>query len=134
MTNACYRVFDLRTGILSMFKDDPPKEPLRKIAERKWNNEAIRRRIVAEKHRPKPRDVNDPPEIAETVTNKGRVDGSLRRFERRFIKEMRMTLIEHQALNLKLYKAAIEHRRMILLKEKLRRLKLAQQESGGSKC
>jgi hypothetical protein len=111
-----------------MFKDDPPKEPLRKVAERKWNNESIRRRIIAEKNRPKPRDVDAPPEPAEVIVNDGRVDNSINRFERRFLKDIRATLHEHQLLNLRLYKVAIEHRRMILLEEKLRRLKVAQQE------
>jgi hypothetical protein len=116
-----------------MLKDDgPAKEPLVKVAQRKWNNESIRRRIIQEKNRPKPRDVDAPPEPAEIITNDGRLDSSINRFERRFIKEIRSTLNEHQLLNLKILRAVIERGRYKLLKEKLRRLKVAQQSHGGS--
>jgi hypothetical protein len=108
---------------------DPPKEPVRIKAERRWKNNELTGRLTAEKHRPKLVDPNKEPEMAETIVNESRRDGPVKRFESRFIKEIRMTLSEHKLLNLKIYAAAIEHRRRILLKEKLRRLKLAQQDS-----
>jgi hypothetical protein len=108
---------------------DPLKEPVRVKAERKWRNNDLAKRVRDEKQKPRLVDPNKEPEIAETINNDGRRDGPVKRFESRFIKQIRMTLNEHKLLNLKIYAAAIEHRRRILLKEKLRRLKLAQQES-----
>jgi hypothetical protein len=108
---------------------DSPKEPLRVKAERRWKNNDLAKRVRSERQKPKRVDPNKEPEMAETILNEGRRDGPVKRFESRFIKEIRMTLNEHKLLNLKIYAAAIEHRKRILLKEKLRRLKLAQQES-----
>lgn len=73
-------------------------------------------------------EVPKPPKIGETITNGGRRDGSIKRFESRFVKEIRMRLNEHKLFNLRMYAASIEHRRRKLLAEKLHRLKLAHQE------
>jgi hypothetical protein len=110
--------------------DGPPKERASKVAERKWRNNALRRRVIEAKNRPKPRDVNDEPEIAETITNDGRVDGQVNRFESRFKREIRAMMEGYADRNMQFYVAMIEHRRYKLLKEKLRRLK-AQEASGG---
>jgi hypothetical protein len=116
-----------------MKEHDPPKEPLRKVAQRKWNNESIRRRIIKERNRPKPRDVDAPPEpeIAETITNDGRRHGPINRLENKFKKEIRAMMEGHARNNMMIYAAYIERRRCKLLAEKLRRLKLAQQNQGG---
>jgi len=65
------------------------------------------------------------------VTNEGRRDGRVSRFENKFKKEVRAMMEGHAGQNLKAYAIAIERRRYVLLKEKLRRLKLAQQGQGG---
>jgi hypothetical protein len=118
-----------------MLKDrDPPKESASKIATRKWRNNDLRRRVIEAKNRPKPRDVDDEPdepEIAETIINEGRVDGPVNRFESRFKKEIRTMLQGHVDRNLAFYAAMIERRRIKLLKEKLRRLQLAQESTMG---
>ena len=109
---------------------DPPKEPARVKAQRKWKNNDLAKRVHGEKQRPRLVDPNKELEIAETIIKDGRRDGPVKRFESRFIKQIRMTLNEHKLLNLKIYAAAIEHRRRILLKEKLRRLQAARQNQG----
>jgi hypothetical protein len=122
---------------------DNSKEPARKKAERRWRNHALVKKYKAGKlpfvavvnpddvdyekqkvHLPKGHE----PKIAETVTNDGRRDGSLRRFESRFIKEIRTMLEGHNQRNLMLYAASLQHQKYLLLKEKLRRLEAAQHE------
>jgi hypothetical protein len=114
-----------------MFKEhEPPKEKARSKAERKWANADRIRRLKEAKQRPRLVDPNKPPEVAETITNVGRRDGPINRFESKFKKEIRTMMEGYTAKNLKLHAALLEHRRCRLLKEKLRRLKLAQQDQG----
>ena len=108
---------------------DPPKEPARVKAERRWTNSDVRKRLKAERAKPKQVDPNKPPEIAETITNVGRRDGPRNRFESKFLRDIRAMMEGHVINNLTIYAALIERRRRKLLAEKLRRLKLAQQES-----
>ena len=113
-----------------MLKDDgPPNEPLRAKAERKWRNNQIRRRIHEERQKPKLVDRNKEPEPADLIVNEGRVDGPIKRFESQFLKDIREMMEGHAERNMRLYAASIERRRYLLLKEKLRRLKLAQHEA-----
>jgi hypothetical protein len=108
---------------------EEPKEKARVKAQRRWKNGDAIKRLKEDLAKPKLVDPNKPPEIAETVTNYGRRDGPVRRFESKFLSDIRAMMEGHSAERLKHYLAAIEHRRVILLTEKLRRLKLAQQES-----
>ena len=78
---------------------DPPKEPLRIKAERKWKNNALRKRLIEEKQKPKLVDPNKEPEIAETIINEGRVDGSVKRFENQFLKDIRAMMEGHAERN-----------------------------------
>jgi hypothetical protein len=111
-----------------MLKDDgPPNEPLRAKAERKWRNNEIRKRIVEERQKPKAKEPSKEPEIAEAIINEGRVDGPIKRFESRFKKEIRTMMEGHARRNLEFYYAALQHRRVLLLKEKLKRLRAAEQ-------
>jgi hypothetical protein len=110
---------------------EPPKEPAKIRAARKWKSAELRRRVKQAQLTPKKADQKSEPEIAETITNDGRRDGPLRRSETRFKKDIREMIEGHTAQNLSNYMAALEYRRYRLLKEKLRRLKLAQQEQGG---
>jgi hypothetical protein len=110
-----------------MLKDDgPPKEPLRNVAERKWRNNHVRKRIVEERQKPKAKEPSGEPEIAETIINEGRVDGPIKRFESRFKKEIRAMMEGHAKRNLQLYTEMLQRRKVLLLREKLRRLKLAE--------
>ena len=106
---------------------ETPKEPLRDVASRKWRNNQIRRRLTEEKQKPKLVDPDKEPEPADVIINDGRVDGPIKRFEDKFKKEIRDMMEGHTRRNLQLYAASIERRRYMLLKEKLRRLRLAQQ-------
>ena len=105
---------------------DPPKEPLRTKVERRWRNNALRKRLIEEKKKPRVVDPDALPEIAETIINDGRVDGPVKRFESQFLRDIRDMLEGHTKRNMQLYAASIERRRYLLLKEKLKRLKMAQ--------
>jgi hypothetical protein len=109
---------------------EPPKEPVRVKAERRWRNAALRREIKEELQKPKLVDPNTPPETGDVISNDRRLDGPINRLERAFIRQIRDLMNEHAGRNLQFHAALIEHRKRILLKEKLRRLKLAQQNQG----
>ena len=108
---------------------EPPKEPARIKAERRWTNSDVRKRLKEERARPKLVDPNKEPEIAETITNDGSLKGPVRNLERKFLKDIRALMNEPRERILAQYMQSLERRRYLLLKEKLRRLKLAQQES-----
>ena len=65
--------------------------------------------------------------MAETIINDGKVDGPVKRFEAQFLKDIRAMVEGHTQRNLQLYAEMIERRRYLLLKEKLKRLRAAQQ-------
>jgi hypothetical protein len=115
-----------------MLKDDgPPKEPLRNVAERKWRNNHVRKLIVEERQKPKAKEPSDEPEIADTIINDGRRDGPVKRFERQFLKDIRAMMEGHAKRNLQLYAEMLQRRKVLLLKEKLKRLRAAQQMEVG---
>jgi hypothetical protein len=117
-------------GCFEMLKEhDKDKEPAQLKAGRLWRNHAVTKRMIEARQKPKLVDPNKPPDVAEIVTNLGRRDARVTRFENKFRKEIRSMMEGHANFNLKKYVAWLEHRRVILLTEKLRRLKLAQQES-----
>jgi hypothetical protein len=68
------------------------------------------------------------PEIAEIITNIEKLKGPVKNFERKFLRDIRVMMEGHANNNLRQYLAWLERRRVKLLTEKLRRLKLAQQE------
>lgn len=109
---------------------EPPKEPAKLRAARKWKNAELRRRVKEAQQTPKHVDPNREPDTAEVIINDGRRDGPIHRVERKFVKDVREMMEGHANLNLQIYAAMIERRRIKLLKEKLRRLKLAQQSNG----
>jgi hypothetical protein len=92
-------------------------------------NAELRRQLVAKRAKPKLVDHDAPPEIAETIVNTERLKGPVRNFERKFLRDIRTIMDGHAAQTMKQYLAWLERRRYVLLKEKLRRLKLAQQEA-----
>jgi hypothetical protein len=106
---------------------EPPKEKARYRAERKWKNAEARRQIKEAQQKPKLVDPNAKPEIAETITNYGRVDGPVKRFESKLKRDIRAMMEGYSRNILEQYAASLQHRRYKLLKEKLRRLKAAQQ-------
>jgi hypothetical protein len=64
--------------------------------------------------------------IGNTIVNEGRKSGGITRFENKFKKEIRAMMEGYAQRNLQFYYAALQHRKVKLLREKLRRLKLAQ--------
>ncbi len=117
---------------VAMLKDsDQPKEPLRSKAARMWKNNNVRKKIAEERQSQKKPNPNDDPEITEVLINEGRRDGRVNRFENRFKRDLRAMMEGHAAQNLALYLKALEHRKVLLLREKLRRLKAAEQAERG---
>jgi hypothetical protein len=111
---------------------EPPKERARYRAERKWKNAEAIKRIKEARQKPKLVDPNAKPEIAETITNEGRVDGPVKRFESKLKRDIRTMMEGYSRNNLEQHAAFLEGRRYKLLKEKLRRLKLQQSEEAGN--
>jgi hypothetical protein len=118
------------------------KKPAERVAERKWGNNALRKKIKEGKT-PVPMmvnpgdidyvnkkvrvDKNAPPEVATVIENKAkRRPGG---FERRFLKEVRAILEERKRENVELIRASLRHQRLRLMLEKLRRLELMVAES-----
>jgi hypothetical protein len=64
------------------------------------------------------------PEAGDVITNDGRRDGPVNRFESKFKREIRAMMEGYAEVNLTINLMSLERRRRILLTEKLRRLKL----------
>jgi hypothetical protein len=112
---------------LTMLKDtDQPKEPLRNKAARMWKNNNVRKKIAEERQSRNKPDPNDDPEITEVLINDGRRDGTVNRFENKFKRDIRAMMEGHSARNVALYLKLLEQRKIILLREKLKRLRAAQ--------
>jgi hypothetical protein len=114
-----------------MLKEHEIKERARLRAERKWKNSEVRKRVKQRQEKPKLVDPDAKPEVAEVITNEGRRDGRVNRFENKFKRDIRLMMEGQAKLNLQIYATQLQHRHRVLLKEKLRRLKLAQQNNGG---
>ena len=103
-------------------------------ANRRWHNHQVERdfkaakREAAESAAKKPKEVN-PADVLEQA--KLIKDGTTR-FQSKFMKEIRSLLEDHKERNVALYLYSLQIKKTKLLKEKLRRLLVAQQESGGS--
>lgn len=129
----CYPLRTSKPEYVVMLKEhDPPKEPARRKAERRWKNAGMRARIKKAQQKPQLVDPNKEPDIGEVVTNAGRRDSQRNRFETKFVREIRRMMEGHVNKNLAAYAVSLEYRRYRLLKEKLRRLQAAQQPRGES--
>ena len=107
---------------------EPPKEKASERAARRWKNAELRKRVKQTQQRPQLVDPDREPEIAEVLTTE-RPKGSIKSFESRFAKEIRAMMEGHVNKNIAIQIAFLEYRKRKLLKEKLRRLKLAQEAS-----
>jgi hypothetical protein len=114
-----------------MLKEHEPKEKARSKAERKWGNAEVRKRVRERQEKPKLVDPDAKPEVAEVISNEGRRDGRVDRFENKFKRDIRTMMSEQSRANLQSYAIWLDKRHRVLLAEKLRRLKLAQQSNGG---
>jgi hypothetical protein len=123
-----------------MLKDDePPKETAEEKAKRKWRNNALSKEYK-ERDEKRIRLIDKKPalapEIAEVLEHDGRRDGSLTRFQKRFIRELGAMFREEHDRNLKMYLVYLDYQKRRLLLEKLRRLEArqaAQQEASKPK-
>jgi hypothetical protein len=109
-----------------MLKDhEPPKEPASETAKRKWRNHQVRQQFLEKKQAPKL--VNTELQIAETITNDRPRPGTVEHFQSQFIKDMRAIFEGNRERDAELYRQWLQHRKIALLREKLRRLKAAEQ-------
>lgn len=91
----------------------------------------MRQKILAERNKPKRGDPSErerEAEIAKVVTNEERKGSTVKRFENKFKREIREMMEGQQRLHLQIYLISLEHRKRILLREKLKRLKAAEAE------
>ena len=109
--------------------DDPTKESSEEKARRKWRNNALSK-SYREHDQKRIRLIDKKPElspeIAEVIENAGRRDGSMTRFEKKFLRELREMLRGETDRNLKFYAAHLAHQKNLSLREKLRRLQAKQ--------
>lgn len=107
-----------------MLKDDnPPKEPARNKAIRKWRNHSVEKSIKEERQKasaepPEPKEL----EVGDVIENDKVMVGELVRAQTKFAKDIRDMLKHHTLRNTLLYKLSLRHQRKRLLYEKLKRL------------
>lgn len=70
----------------------------------------MRKHVKEERSKPKLVDPNSPPEVAEVVTNDGRRDGRVNRFENKFKRDIMAMMEGHTNLNLQIYAITLEQR------------------------
>jgi hypothetical protein len=115
-------------GCFEMLKEHEIKEKTRAKAQRLWRNHTVTKRMIEARQKPKLVDPNKEPDVADVVANEGRKSGRVTRFENKFRKEIRSMMEGHATNNLSQYLAFLERRRYLLLKEKLRRLRVQQEQ------
>jgi hypothetical protein len=115
--------------------EDPPKEPARKRAERKWSNNDVRTRFKEAKAQPaskEPKDLG----IADVIKNEELEKGTITKAQTKFARYIKSLLDDHKQRNAQrnmiYYAISIRAQRKRLLTEKLRRLeaRAAQQNQG----
>jgi len=116
--------------------EDPPKEPARHKATRKWRDHALEKRIKEEKAKPPPDSdlVAKELEVGDVIENDKIIQGCVVRAQTKFAREIKEMLEGRTKRNILLYKLSLRHQRRRLLIEKLKRLqaKAAQQKQGAS--
>lgn len=98
-------------------------------AKRRWDNYAVEKSFKAAKMEGAEKAAKEPKPIepSDTVINEGRRSGALLRVQTKFAKDIKEMMEGHGEKALALYRHSLEHKRRMLLKEKLRRLLLAQE-------
>jgi hypothetical protein len=113
---------------------DDPREPARKVAERKWRNyellpfEQLWMLSRWQERCKKPKEL----EPADVIENDKVKTGTLLRVQTKFAKEIKAMLEGHTHRNTVLYILSLQAKKKRLLVEKLRRLRAAQQAQGES--
>jgi hypothetical protein len=106
-----------------MLKDQPPKEPARRKAERKWRNHSVERNFKEERRKANaaPR---EPKEIkfGDVIENDRVIAGEIVRVQTKFANEIRDMLKHHTLRNIYLYKLHLRNQKKRLLWEKYKRL------------
>ena len=108
-----------------------PAKTARELAKRRWNNNAVKKAFLAKKKEAADGAANEPPQPADVLEQERVIAEGTTKFESMFIKTIREMLKGHTHSNEVLYMAHLRHRRRQLLKEKLRRLLVAQQQGQG---
>jgi hypothetical protein len=108
--------------------EDPPKEPARRKAERRWRNHDIEKRIKEEKAKPAPTAPKEV-EVGDVINTAKPKAGVITKAQTKFAKEIKEMLEGHTRRNLLACKLSLRLRIHRLKAEKLKRLqaKAAQQ-------
>jgi hypothetical protein len=98
---------------------DHPRETPEQRATRMWGNNDLTRRFLEEKNKPP---LTPTKKVIEVLSTERPKAGETTKFERKFIKDLRVMLEGHTHRNLLEYKRAIQSRIHRLKREKLKRL------------
>jgi hypothetical protein len=108
---------------------DDIRKSARERAKRRWHNHAVEKSFKAAQKEATESAAKEPKpiELSDTIINEGLRSGSLIRAQTKFAKDIKEMMEGHGEKALALYRYSLEHKRRMLLKEKLRRLLLAQE-------
>jgi hypothetical protein len=106
---------------------DDIRKSAKERAQRRWKNYQVEKEFKAAQQEAanKPKEPK-PIEPSDTIEGKHDGRGSLIRAQTKFAKDIREMMVGHSEKALAMYRHSLEHKRYLLLKEKLRRLLLAQ--------
>src|SRR5580704_1058958 len=99
--------------------DNPPKEPARDKAIRKWRNHEVEKRVKEEKAKAVPVAPKEL-EVGDVIENDKVVAEAVTQFQTKFAQEIRSMLEGHTKRNILLYKLSIRHQIRRLKFEKLK--------------
>jgi hypothetical protein len=86
--------------------DNPPKEPARRKAERKWRNNAVERALKEEKVKATPIAPKEL-EVGDVIENDRVIFEAVTQFQNKFANEIRGMLEGHTKRNILLYKLSL---------------------------
>jgi hypothetical protein len=114
---------------------DDIRKSARIRAARRWKNWEVTKNFKAAQKEATEGAAEEPKEIlpSDTIINEGLKSGSLVRAQTKFAKDIKEMMEGHSEKALALYRHSLEHKRYRLLKEKLRRLKLAEAQQATEK-
>ena len=110
--------------------DDKPKEPAHKVAERRWRNHDIEKRLKEDRAKAKsaPPSPKTEPLIAELIKTERPKADAVTKFQNKFVKDFKSMLDEHKRRNVALYRLSLLTQIRSLKRAKLKRLLALQAE------
>jgi hypothetical protein len=107
---------------------DDIRKSARERAKRRWHNHQVEKNFKAAQKEASEGAAREPKPIepSDTIINEGLKSGSLVRVQTKFAKDIKEMLQGHLKQNLMNYAISLEMKKRRLLREKLRRLQLAQ--------